>query len=63
LAVKRPNSNVRHRISVNNTAVAFTHVIFYYIHWKFSALMLLVGQQEGHPTRKKYGGMAEVGTG
>jgi len=23
----------------------------------FSALMLLVGQQEGHPACKKYGGM------
>ena len=29
----------------------------------FSALTLLVGQQEGHPARKKYGGMVEVGTG
>jgi len=29
----------------------------------FSALILLVGQQEGHPARKKYGGMVEVGTG
>jgi len=29
----------------------------------FSALTLLVGRQEGHPTRKKYGGMVEVGTG
>jgi len=28
-----------------------------------SALALLVGQQEGHPARKKYGGMVEVGTG
>jgi len=26
-------------------------------------LTLLVGQQEGHPARKKYGGMVEVGTG
>jgi len=29
----------------------------------FSALTLLVGQQVGHPTCKKYGGMVEVGTG
>jgi len=29
----------------------------------FSALTLLVGRQEGHPARKKYGGMVEVGTG
>jgi len=29
----------------------------------FSALTLLVGRQEGHPVRKKYGGMVEVGTG
>jgi len=29
----------------------------------FSALILLVGRQEGHPARKKYGGMVEVGTG
>jgi len=29
----------------------------------FSALTLLVGRQEGHPACKKYGGMAEVGTG
>jgi len=29
----------------------------------FSALMLLVGRQEGHPSCKKYGGMVEVGTG
>ena len=28
----------------------------------FSALLLLVGQQEGHPACKKYGGMMEVGT-
>jgi len=28
----------------------------------FSALTLLVGQQEGHQARKKYGGMVEVGT-
>jgi len=29
----------------------------------FSALMLLVGRQEGHLACKKYGGMVEVGTG
>jgi len=29
----------------------------------FSALMLLVGQQEGHLACKKYAGMVEVGTG
>jgi len=29
----------------------------------FSALMLLVGRQEGRPACKKYGGMVEVGTG
>ena len=29
----------------------------------FRALTLLVGRQEGHPARKKYGGMVEVGTG
>jgi len=29
----------------------------------FSALTLLVEWQEGHPARKKYGGMVEVGTG
>jgi len=29
----------------------------------FSALTLLVGQQEGHPACKKMGGMVEVGTG
>jgi len=29
----------------------------------FSALTLLVGRQEGHPARKKYGGMVDVGTG
>jgi len=29
----------------------------------FSALMLLVGRQEGHPACKKIGGMVEVGTG
>jgi len=29
----------------------------------FSALMLLVGQQKGHPVCKKYGRMVEVGTG
>ena len=29
----------------------------------FSALTLLVGRQEGHPACKKFGGMAEVGTG
>jgi len=29
----------------------------------FSASILLVGQQEGHPACKKYGGMVEVGTG
>jgi len=29
----------------------------------FSALMLLVGQQEGHPACKKIWGMVEVGTG
>jgi len=28
----------------------------------FSALTLLVGQQEGHPACKKMGGMVEVGT-
>jgi len=29
----------------------------------FSALILLVGRQEGHPARKKiWGGMVEVGT-
>jgi len=27
----------------------------------FSALTLLVGRQEGHPARKKYGGMVELG--
>jgi len=29
----------------------------------FSGLTLLVGRQERHTTRKKYGGMVEVGTG
>jgi len=29
----------------------------------FSALTWLVGHQEGHLTRKKYGRMVEVGTG
>jgi len=29
----------------------------------FSALTLLVWRQEGHPARKKYGGMVKVGTG
>jgi len=29
----------------------------------FSALTPLVGRQEGHPARKKYGGMVKVGTG
>jgi len=29
----------------------------------FSALTLLVGQQEGHPACRKNGGMEEVGTG
>jgi len=29
----------------------------------FSALTLLVGQQEEHLAHKKYGGMVEVGTG
>jgi len=29
----------------------------------FSALTLLVGQQEGHPACKKNGGMVEVGSG
>ena len=29
----------------------------------FSALTLLVGRQEGHPARKKYGGIVEVGNG
>jgi len=29
----------------------------------FSALTLLVGRQQGHPARKKCGGMVEVGTG
>jgi len=29
----------------------------------FSALMLLVGRQEGYPACKKYGGMLEAGTG
>jgi len=29
----------------------------------FSALTLLVWRQEGHPARRKYGGMVEVGTG
>jgi len=29
----------------------------------FSALTQLVGQHEGHPVRKKYGGMVEMGTG
>jgi len=29
----------------------------------FSALTLLVGQQEGHSACKKYGGMVEVGIG
>jgi len=29
----------------------------------FSALTLLAGRQEVHPACKKYGGMAEVGTG
>jgi len=24
---------------------------------------MLAGRQEGHPARKKYGGMVEVGTG
>jgi len=28
-----------------------------------SALTLLGGRHEGHPARKKYGGMVEVGTG
>jgi len=36
------------------------HVYFVFA---FSALTLLVGQQEGHLSRKKYGGMVEVGTG
>ena len=27
----------------------------------FTALTLLVGRQEGHPARKKYGGMVEDG--
>jgi len=34
-----------------------------YYNFAFSALMLLVGRQEGHPACKKYGGMVEVGTG
>jgi len=29
----------------------------------FGALTLLVGRQEGHPARKKYGGMVVVSTG
>jgi len=29
----------------------------------FSALTLLVWQQEGHPACNKYGGMVEVGSG
>jgi len=29
----------------------------------FSALVLLVGLQEGHLASEKYGGMVEVGTG
>jgi len=40
------------------------HSLYHYtLHVAFSALTLLVGQQEGHPACKKYGGMVEVGTG
>ena len=36
----------------------------YYLCVAFSALTLLVGRQEGHSARKKYGGRpVEVGTG
>jgi len=38
-------------------------IIVFYLWYGDSALTLLVWQQEGHPARKKYGGMVEVGTG
>jgi len=38
-------------------------VSFYRSTVAFSALTLLVWCQEGHPARKKHGGMVEVGTG
>jgi len=41
--------------------VIFLHWVYY--NFAFSALMLLVGRQEGHTACKKYGGMVEVGTG
>jgi len=42
-------------------------ILWYYIDSdpkiNYLKLTLLVGRQEGHPARKKYGGMVEVGTG
>jgi len=38
-------------------------IVYLYYLLAFSALMLLVGRQEGHPACKKYGEMVEVGTG
>jgi len=33
--------------------VHYIHFLLYYVHDAFSALMLLVGRQEGHPACKK----------
>jgi len=33
--------------------VHYIHFLLYYVHDVFSALMLLVGRQEGHPACKK----------
>ena len=52
-------------VLINSRLFHFFLISFYYSFNSvaFSALTLLVGQQEEHPACKKYGGMVEVGTG
>jgi len=52
--------------STFNLVYSAKHNLIRFLHLPkvaFSALMLLVGWQEGHPACKKYGEMVEVGTG
>jgi len=63
-------SRVRISIEAKTVIVILLNMALFsfsiYYKWKlvaFSALILLVGRQEGHPACKKYGGMVEVDTG
>jgi len=53
---------VPHNFVLFFSSHSFTKLFLLLFLLPYSALTLLVGQQEGHPACKKYGGVAEVGT-